>query len=156
MVAATVLQRFPMDRDAAPAFRTLPHNTEAEKALLGVIFVDNRAYGAVAQFLKPEHFAEVAHQRIFEAIKDTVDTGGEANPITLNGRLAQDDLLADIGGIAYLAELMTCAVSVMNAGEYGRIVVEDFSRLKVIEAAEDAVNAAYPGRPERRRRHGRP
>ena len=38
----------------------MPHNTEAEMALLGAIFVNNRAYEAVSDFLRPEHFGQVA------------------------------------------------------------------------------------------------
>ena len=38
-----------------------PHNFEAEQALLGAILVNNAAYQRVAEFLRPEHFADALH-----------------------------------------------------------------------------------------------
>ncbi len=53
----------------APAgFRTQPHNIEAEQALLGAILINNEAYHRISEFLRPEHFYEPVHGRIFEAM----------------------------------------------------------------------------------------
>src|ERR1051326_4646481 len=51
---------------AEPAFRSPPHNIEAEQALLGAILVNNEAFYRVSDFLEPRHFFEPIHQRIFE------------------------------------------------------------------------------------------
>ena len=60
----------------APAgFRTQPHNIEAEQALLGAILINNEAYHRVAEFLRPEHFYEPVHGRIFEAMARLVESG---------------------------------------------------------------------------------
>ena len=61
----------------------MPHNTEAEMALLGAIFVNNRAYEAVSDFLRPEHFAYPQHGRIFEACMKLIERGQIADPVTL-------------------------------------------------------------------------
>ena len=53
---------------AEPAFRTPPHNIEAEQALLGAILVNNEAFYRVSDFLEPKHFFEPIHQRIFELV----------------------------------------------------------------------------------------
>ena len=45
-------------------YRTPPHNNEAEQALLGAILINNTAYGRVAEFLMPEHFANAVHGRM--------------------------------------------------------------------------------------------
>ena len=47
-------------------YRVAPHNVEAEQALLGAILVNNEAYDRVSDFLKPEHFSEELHRRIYE------------------------------------------------------------------------------------------
>ena len=49
-----------------PAFRSPPHNIEAEQALLGAILVNNEAIDRVSSFLKPVHFFEPLHGRIYE------------------------------------------------------------------------------------------
>jgi len=54
-------------RIGGPAFRTLPHNIEAERGLLGAILVDNRAHEKVAEYLSPEHFVTGQHKLIFDA-----------------------------------------------------------------------------------------
>ena len=130
----------------APAFRTLPHNVEAEKAFLGAVFVNNRAYERVSDFLKAEHFALAQHGRIYEACARLIERGQIADPITLKHLFEQDELLADIGGPAYLAELAASAVTVINAGEYGRIIYDLYLRRELIGLGEDVVNRAY--RPE--------
>ena len=50
----------------SPTYRLAPHNIEAEQALLGAILVNNDAFDRVSDFLKPEHFSEELHRRIFD------------------------------------------------------------------------------------------
>jgi len=134
------------DADARlSAFRTPPHNVEAEKALLGAIFANNRAYEAVSEFLKPEHFALGQNGRIFAACAKLVERGQIADPVTLKNFFEQDQSLAEVGGPAYLAELAGSAVGIINAGEYGRLVYDLFLRRELIALGEDVVERAYGG-----------
>ena len=50
------------------SYRVTPHNAEAEQELLGAILTNNKAYEKVGEFLKPEHFYDPVHSRIFETI----------------------------------------------------------------------------------------
>lgn len=68
-----------------PAYRTLPHNLEAEKALLGAIFTDNRAYERVSEFLRADHFAVPEHGKIWDAAQKLMENGQIADPVTLSG-----------------------------------------------------------------------
>jgi replicative DNA helicase len=95
--------------------RPLPGNAEAEQALLGAIFRDNRAHGRVADFLQPEHFSYAVHARIYAAICKIIDRGQLANPITLGDFFKQDDALIEIGGAQYLVQLADAAVTIINA-----------------------------------------
>jgi len=133
------------DGDGPNPFRTMPHNLEAEKSLLGAIFVNNRAYEAVSEFLRPEHFAYPQHGRIFEAASKLIERGQIADPITLKRYFEADENLADIGGPAYLAELAGSAVTVINAGEYGNVIYDLYLKRELIALGEDVVNAAYGG-----------
>ena len=54
--------------EATPLFRSAPHNIEVEQALLGAILVNNEAFYRVSDFLKPEHFFEPLHQKVFKDI----------------------------------------------------------------------------------------
>jgi len=135
-------------QDASPtvaAFRRQPMNIEAEKALLGAIFVNNRAYEKVSDFLRPEHFALAEHGRVFEASARLIERGQIADPVTLKAFFEADQSLADIGGPAYLMELANSAVTVINAGEYGRIVHDLYLKRELIGLGEDVVGRAYGG-----------
>ncbi len=127
----------------APGFRRIPHNVEAEKALLGAIFVNNRAFDRVSEFLLPEHFVLAEHARIYEACATLIERGQIADPVTLRAFFEQNDALAEIGGPAYLMELANAATTVINAGEYGRILYDLAVRRELIGLGEEVVNRAY-------------
>jgi len=123
--------------------RRPPHNVEAERALLGAIFVNNRAYEKVSEFLRAEHFSVAEHGRIFAACSKLIERNQIADPITLKAHFEQDESLADIGGPAYLMKLAESAVTVINAAEYGRIVHDLYLRRELIALGDDVVNRAY-------------
>ena len=122
--------------------RLAPHNLEAEQALLGAILVNNEAYDRVSDFLRPEHFFEALHGRIFEVITKLLKAGKVATPITLKTYLP--DL--DLGGMTvpqYLVRLATSATTIINALEYGRTIYELALRRNLITIGEDMVNRAF-------------
>jgi len=128
---------------ADAAFRSVPRNVEAEKGLLGALFVDNRAHDRVGDFLLPEHFYLPAHARIYAAALKLVERGQIADPTTLRPYFEADDTLTEIGGAAYLSNLAASAVSVINAREYGRIIYDTYLKRALITLGEDVVNDAY-------------
>ncbi|MBT3767444.1 MAG: replicative DNA helicase [Rhodospirillaceae bacterium] len=135
----------PQSDGQASTFRTPPHNVEAEKALLGAIFANNRAHEKVSEFLRPEHFSIAEHGRIFEAVTTLVEKGQIADVVTLQRYFEQDELLAEIGGPAYLVDLATSVITVGNAGHYGQIVYDLHLKRELINLGEDLVNRAYSG-----------
>ena len=126
-------------------FRTPPHNYEAEKALLGALFANNKVYERVSEFLRPEHFADPIHGKVFEACMALLERGQIANPVTLTNFFERDSLLADVGGTEYLAQLAGSAVTIINAGEYGRIIYDLYLKRELIGLGEDVVNKAHEG-----------
>lgn len=128
--------------------RLPPHNDEAEMALLGAILHNNRAFERVIEFLRPEHFANRVHGKIFEAVGKLIDRGQIADPITLKQYFEANQDLAEIGGFQYLMTLASSLVSVINAEDYGRVVYELFIRRQLIEIGEEAVNLAFSPLPD--------
>ena len=82
--------------DNTPVFRAAPHNIEAEQALLGAILVNNESFYRVSDFLKPEHFFEPIHAKIFDLAASLVRAGKVASPITLKTFLPAD---LDVAGL---------------------------------------------------------
>ncbi len=127
---------------ADDTYRVPPHNIEAEQALLGAILINNDAFDRVSDFLKPEHFSEEIHRRIFEVMASLIRAGKIATPITLKTWLGEQDL----GGITvpqYLARLAAEATTIINAADYGRSVHDLAVRRSLISIGEEVVNVAY-------------
>jgi replicative DNA helicase len=126
-----------------PLFRSAPHNIEAEQALLGAILVNNEAFYRVSDFLEPDHFFEPLHQKIFKDLSALVRAGKSATPITLKSFLPSDLDVAGLTTSQYLARLAAEATTVINAGDYGRIVYDLSLRRALIGIGEVMGNVAY-------------
>jgi replicative DNA helicase len=131
-------------RAAAEAdYRVSPHNEEIEQALLGALLVNNKSLEKVSEYLKPEHFYNSVHGRIYGAIQIFVERGQDASPLTLKSYFEKDQDLSQAGGGQYLADLAAHVISVVNVEDYGRTVYELHLRRALIALGEDVVNEAY-------------
>ena len=125
------------------AYRSAPHNIEAEQSLLGAILVNNDAFYRVSDFLEAKHFFEPIHQAIYETSGSLIRMGKVATPVTLKTFLPAD---TDIGGMTvgqYLARLAAEATTIINAQDYGRTIYELALRRDLIRIGEDMVNVAF-------------
>ncbi len=125
-------------------YREAPNNVEAEQALLGAILVNNDAFYRVSDFLKPVHFHEPLHRKIFEVAGDIIRMGKTANPVTIKTFLPADEKVgANMTVAQYLARLAAEAVSIINTEDYGRAIYDLALRRALISIGEDVVNVAY-------------
>ena len=129
--------------DVDASYRTAPHNIEAEQALLGAVLVNNEACDRVSAFLKPEHFFDPLHARLYEAAAALIRAGRPASPVTLKTYFDNDEALAEIGGAPYLARLAASATTIINAEDYGRTIYDLATRRALIGIGEELVNDAY-------------
>ncbi len=123
--------------------RLPPHSLEAEQALLGALLHNNLAFEKVAEFLRPEHFSDPTHSRIFEAINHLISRGHLADPITLKEYFDRDNALSEVGGGQYLAQLAASVVSIINTEDYGRKIYDFFLRRQLVDVGENIVNDAH-------------
>src|SRR5436305_5107033 len=126
-----------------PAYRSAPHNIEAEQSLLGAILVNNDAFYRVSDFLEPKHYFEPMHQRIYDTACSLIRMGKIETAVTLKTFLPAD---TDIGGMTvgqYLARLAAEATTIINAQDYGRTIYDLALRRDLIGIGEDMVNVAY-------------
>jgi replicative DNA helicase len=125
-------------------YRHVPYDIEIEQALLGAILVDNAAIERVSTALKPEHFYDPLHQRIYEVMHTQFEKGGMViTPLTLNAAMKADPGLIEVGGHAYLAGLAGAAPAMPNVRDYARILHDLAVRRGLIHIGEDIVNGAY-------------
>ena len=104
--------------------QSLPQNVEAEAALLGALMIDNRLVEDVQLKLRPDHFYEPLHGRIYEAILRMTDANRIANPVTLRPLFDSDESIKEVGGPAYLAQLTGSGAAVIGARDFAQQIYD--------------------------------
>ncbi len=115
----------------------LPHNIEAEQALLGALLVNNDVYDRVANLINETHFFDPVHGRIFEIAAQRIQKNALASPVTLKAFLEDDPGLAELGGPAYLARLAGAAISVFAARDYAQMIYDLAIRRELISIGQE-------------------
>ena len=116
---------------------TLPHNIEAEQQLLGAILTNNEVYDRIASLVKPVHFFDPVHQRIFERAAARIQKNALASPVTLKPFFEDDAGLAELGGPSYLARLAGAAISAYAARDYAQMIYDLAVRRELIGLGRD-------------------
>jgi len=129
--------------DAIGAVRTLPHNIEAEQALLGALLVNNIVHEKISEFLEPDHFYDPVHGRIYGAISTLINRGQIADPKTLRGIFENDPALTAVGGANYLVDLAANVVTIFNVEDYAHLIHDLHIRRQLILLGTDVVNEAF-------------
>lgn len=131
----------PFSADSA-SISSLPHNLEAEQALLGSLMFDNAVFERLSDRLRGSHFYEPFHNRLFDAIEDHIRQGMLAEPTILMERFKQDPAFAEFGGLRYLADLVDRAPPAANAADYARVVYDLALRRDLIRIGGDIMKEA--------------
>lgn len=126
------------------AERTLPHNLEAERAILGSILLHNDAYAVVGSTLQAGDFYRQAHQRIFASLDRLLEwKGGRADYVTLREDLEKRGELEEVGGPVYLTGLTDGIARAANIEHYARIVKDKAQLRGAIYAMNKVISQAY-------------
>jgi len=125
------------------AERTLPHNLEAERSVLGAILVHNDAFNLAAQVIEPADFYRDAHRRIFDKMISLNERNHAIDFITLKEELARAGELDEVGGPAYIASLVDGVPRATNVEFYSKIVKEKATLRNLIYAANKILINAY-------------
>lgn len=123
--------------------QTPPQNIEAEQAVLGAVFLNPEAVVEAMEFVTPADFYRRAHQLIFQAMVDLNDASEAIDVVTLKDRLASQNQLEDIGGLAYLGELAVAVPTAANVVHYAKIVQEKAILRRLIKTATNIVTKSY-------------
>jgi len=132
-----------MAETIATAERTLPHNLEAERSVLGAILVHNDAFNTAAEVIDGRDFYRDAHRRIFDRMVTLSERGGAIDFVTLKEELSRAGELEDVGGPAYIASLVDGVPRATNVEYYARIVKEKATLRNLIYAANKILTNAY-------------
>src|SRR6187551_1854550 len=121
---------------------SLPANVEAEAALLGALMLDNRLVEDVGLKLKPHHFHEDLHGRIYDSILKLTDKNMVANPVTLRPMFEADEAMKQVGGAGYLATLTGSGATLIAAKDFAQQIYDLALLRALIGVGRDMVESA--------------
>lgn len=123
--------------------RVPPHNLEAEQAVLGAIFLDNKVIVSVSEILTPEDFYRMAHQKIYHAMLSVHNKNIPVDIVSVVTELSNSNQIEDIGGTPYIRELAAAVPTAANAVFYAEIVEEKAVLRRLIQTATTIVTEGY-------------
>lgn len=124
--------------------RTLPHNLDAERAVLGALLLNNAIFADASRVLRPEHFYRDAHRRIYAAMVACLDRpGGAVDFVLLREALVRRGELEEVGGAVYVAQLVDGVPRTTNVRHYAGIVSDHAKARAAIQALCQGLDRVY-------------
>lgn len=127
----------------------MPHNNDAEMALLGCMLIDNETATDIVEQLKEEDFYSESNRYVLNAMKRVFGSRKPIDLVTLSDQLESESNLEKAGGIAYLTELTQITPSAANYKSYFDIVKRDSLSRKLIRASQKIIEACMSSTDEK-------
>jgi replicative DNA helicase len=122
--------------------RALPNSSEAERAILGGVLLDNSLISQAVELLRPEDFYVSSHRRIFTAMIALFERGAELNPILIGEELKKENALETVGGISFITNLTYGLPHATNIEHYAKMVRGKSMLRQLIRAANKITEEA--------------
>jgi replicative DNA helicase len=123
--------------------KMVPHNIEAEQAVLGALLIDPDAIFKVNTFLRADDFYVERHRWLYDSILALHDRAEAVDFVTLCDELERREQLAELGGAAYITWLIDATPTALNVEYYGHIVERTSTLRRLIGAAGEIAALAY-------------
>ncbi|PAK78494.1 replicative DNA helicase [Lentilactobacillus parakefiri] len=120
-----------------------PQNIDAEKAVLGSIFLSAAALVESMEFLEPDDFYKHAHQIIYQDMVTLNDRDEAIDVVTITNILTEQNNLDDVGGMEYIADLAGSVPTAANVAYYAKIVKDKAILRRLIQTATNIVTNSY-------------
>src|SRR6201988_3361489 len=131
-----------------PFERALPNSSEAERAILGAIFLDNGLISPAIEELSPEAFYVPSDRRIFVAMISLFERGAEINPILIGEELKKENALESVGGIAFINNLTYGLPHSTNIIHFAKVVRGKSMLRQLIKTSHKIIEEAAEGEDE--------
>jgi len=125
------------------AGRVPPHDLDAEAAVLSAVLLDRDALDRVLELLKPEHFYSDANGKVFEACQALALAATPIDIVNVASWLRDREVLAQIGGAGYLAQLSDATPAVAHVAAHARIVYEKWRVRQLIAQCQRIAAEGY-------------
>lgn len=114
----------------------VPYSQEAEEATIGAILINPVAYFGVAAFLQADDFFLLRHRYIWQALQRLSERDEPIEYLTLIEELRDIGKLDEIGGPAYITQLINSTPTSVHAEVYARLVERAATRRRLISASD--------------------
>ena len=125
------------------AEKLLPHNVEAEEAVLGSILINGECLTRLVPLLKEGAFYRERNQLCFDAALSLFQRDQAVDQVTLAGELARTEKLVLAGGMAYLSHLVSITPTSVHAEDYAQVISRTSSMRRLIDAGNRIIDLGY-------------
>ena len=125
------------------AEKLLPHDVEAEEAVLGSILIDGECLARLVPLLKEGAFYRERNQLCFDAALSLFQRDQAVDQVTLAGELARTEKLVLAGGMAYLSHLVSITPTSVHAEDYAQVISRTSSMRRLIDAGNRIIDLGY-------------
>lgn len=132
--------------DEALIKRVLPHSIEAEQAVIGSMLMDREAILTSSEIISGDDFYQSAYGVIFEAVVEIYNEGKPVDLVTLQTRLKEKNVPAEISSLEFVRDLVTAVPTSANVKYYAEIVAEKSMLRRLIKLNEEIENMCYLGK----------
>ena len=133
-----------VDSSVARQFDRLPpHSIEAEMCLLASMMLDKEMIGQVVQIVDRDAFFQADHQIVFDILIKLYEQNKAIDAVIVREELGKRQLLEEIGGVPYLAQILNSVPSAAHGAHYAGIVREKSLLRQLIAASNDILRDAY-------------
>ena len=132
--------------DEALIKRVLPHSIEAEQAVVGSMLMDRDAILTSSEMISGEDFYQTAYGVIFDTVVEIYNEGKPVDLITLQERLKEKDVPAEISSLEFVRDLVTAVPTSANVKYYAEIVAEKSMLRRLIKLNDEISNMCYLGK----------
>ncbi len=136
---------FPQNDAGVNSIRSMPNNIAAEQNYLGALLYDNQVLDKTNDLIRPEHFFDPLHGKIFESASKLIIRGQVANNVTLKAIIISDPTISEIDVDNYLGDLIDGIISISDAVDYAQIIHNNYLRRELIRISDTIIrDATHP------------
>ena len=126
--------------------RVMPHSVEEEQSVVGAMLMDRDAITTASEIISGNDFYQSAYGVIFDAMVELFNEGKPVDLITLQERLKEKDVPAEIASLEFVRDLVTAVPTSANVKYYAQIVADKSVMRKLIKLNEEIANICYAGK----------
>ena len=126
--------------------RVMPHSIEAEQSVVGAMLMDKDAITTAGEIISGDDFYQASYGVIFDSMIELFNEGKPVDLITLQERLKEKDVPAEIASLEFVRDLVTAVPTSANVKYYAQIVADKSLMRKMIKLNESSENMCYAGK----------